>query len=876
MLRAYVHIPRLTIALAFLSFSACADDSLLQGDGAKVAVMFRPSIDGRLNTRAIGAAAGIARLVVSVYEGDETKSRLFSQTYPWATAQSQGVSLTLIEGRTYHILFWADNEDNTAYRMTDDGHVAVNYHDYLDGGFSKMEELDAFCNTATVTVGAQAVENKGEVRLSRPLAQVNFADNTTQPIPGSHKALVTFHGLPTTFNPFTGAVGTSEEDVCFTFTDFPEETLAVDGSTYYYIASNYVFAPQTGTASVSATLDLQNAEGTSIRQVALDDITIALNKRTNILGAIVQEPEAWSVWDGTIPSSSPLTVDAQNRYIIDEAADIAWLSVHAGTLEANRTFLMTKDIDMANKDGLSALRLPSGSTLDGGGHTLKGLNLAGGLLGDATSLTVRNLNVEEVSVVGTSAGVTHVGVLANSLKGSSTFSNVNICKASVSTQNGAAGGMVGYISRKAPDSREESLTVTFDNCHVAETTVAGTQSDGYFVGLLRGYDSGETLQFNDNCTLTQSQTSAPANGFVSPYREGNEGVWLAENDYTKYNGWLGNEECYRGTVMYGANRFIPCWAGSTKVTPLTDGTTKLIYSAFDLAALQGTAAGDVRMMEDVCMEYDPDGASADGVRTNIFTPLSTLNTLEGNGHTIYNISIRGTYYSGFVLNEGCATTFSNVCFDGADIRVTHDPDGGNAYVGTLRGFAYANTTIDNVHVRNGYLYGVNKMGGLCGGIFSTITCKNSSVQNYRIENYDSQIVDAGFKANGEIGGLIGFIQVGDAATVNDIANCYVANNAFNCVTYSATIYDRSVAPFIGDIRTNQAGRVNITDCSIQGTNTYTNATTGAAATFAQHRKKTGGSWLKPVYTYYPLIGQCYYVVISDKKGSVYIDGTQVF
>ena len=206
-----------------------------------------------------------------------------------------------------------------------------------------------------------------------------------------------------------------------------------------------------------------------------------------------------------------------------------------------------------------------------------------------------------------------------------------------------------------------------------------------------------------------------------------------------------------------------------------------------------------------------------------------------------------------MLNEGCATTFSNVCFDGADIRVTHDPDGGNAYVGTLRGFAYAITTIDNVHVRNGYLYGVNKMGGLCGGIFSTITCKNSSVQNYRIENYDSQIVDAGFKANGEIGGLIGFIQVGDAATVNDIANCYVANNAFNCVTYSATIYDRSVAPFIGDIRTNQAGRVNITDCSIQGTNTYTNATTGAAATFDQHRKKTGGSWLKPVYTYYPLI-----------------------
>lgn len=105
------------------------------------------------------------------------------------------------------------------------------------------------------------------------------------------------------------------------------------------------------------------------------------------------------------------------------------------------------------------------------------------------------------------------------------------------------------------------------------------------------------------------------------------------------------------------------------------------------------------------------------------------------------------------------------------------------------------------------------------------------------ENYDSEVVSGGFKANGEIGGLIGFIQVNDASTVNTISNCYVKENSFNCVTYSASAWDRSVAPFIGDIRTSKAGRVNITSCSIQGINTYTNASTGAAATFDQHKKK---------------------------------------
>lgn len=872
MMKSYIHIQGLILALAILSLSACSGDDWLQTDGEKVSVTFQPTLNGVLNTRAIGDATSIDQLVVTVYEGGETKSKVFSQTYDWTSVQSNGVSLTLIEGRIYQILFWAENKDNTEYTLTDDGNIAVDYSDYLDSGFGSMEKLDAFCQTATLTVGTQSVEDKGEIKLSRPLAQINFADNTTQPVAGSHKALVTFHRIPSSFNPFTGEMVMSQDDVCFTFADFPEEHLSVDGSTYYYISSNYVFAPQTGTASLSATLDLQDAEGTSIKQVSLDDIGIELNKRTNILGAIVQEPETWSVWDGTIPSSSTITVDEQNRYIIDEAADIAWLGVNAGTLETNRTFLMTKDIDMANIDGLSAIQLPQGSTLDGGGHTIKGLKLTDGLLGDATQITVKNLNVEEVTVANSSSDKTHVGVLANTLKGSSTFSNIHINNSTASTQNGAAGGIVGYISRKEPNNRAETMTVTFDDCHIEETKISGTLSEGYLVGLLRGYDNAETLQFNTNCTV--STGTILINNYVSPYREGNEGVWLAANDYSNYNGWLGNEECYRGKVMYGANRFIPCWDGSTKITPLTDGSTKLIYSAFDLAALQGTAAGDIKLMENVCMEYDLDGASKEGVRAHNFTPLSTLNSLEGNGNTIYNITITGNYYSGFVYSEGCATAFKNVNFDGADIRVTHGSEG-DAYVGTLRGFAYANTTIENVHVRNGYLYGVNKMGGLCGGIFSTVTCSNSSVQNYHFENYDSEVVSGGFKANGEIGGLIGFIQVNDASTVNTISNCYVKENSFNCVTYSASAWDRSVAPFIGDIRTSKAGRVNITSCSIQGINTYTNASTGAAATFDQHKKKTGGSIFNPVYTYYPLVGQCYYVPILDKKGSVYIDGTNV-
>lgn len=865
-MKLYQYIGSLFLAFVALSLSACSnDDYLLQTEGENVSIIFRPTLGGELGTRAIGDATGIDHLTVAVYEGSQSLSKKFSVSKDWDPVNENSIELTLIEGRSYKILFWAENGGNSAYTITDDGRITVNYDDYTNGDFDKMEEMDVFFGTSSITVGTQKVENK-EIKLSRPLAQLNIADNATQPEMETHKAEVTFHGIATAFNPFTGEVEMSDMDKIFVFTDFPTETLSVNGSTYYYLSSNYLFAPQAGTINISATIDLQNTDGTSIKTIELSGITLEKNKKTNVTGSIVQQPETWSVWDGE--SKTQPEPDAQNHYIINEAADIAWLCENGATLSKNSIFLQTKDIDMASK-AIASIKLPAGSTYDGGGKTIK--NFANSLFGDATALTVKDLAVENITV----SGSNHIGTLVNTLKGSSSFTNVSVSNSTVITTNGAAGGIIGYISRKEPNKREETLTVSFDDCHVMETTVNGTISEGHFVGLLRGYDNGEKLQFNNNCTLTLSATATQADDIASPYTEGNEGAWLAENDYSKYNGWLGNEECYRGTVMYGSNRFIPCWDGKTKITPLTDGTTKLIYSAFDLANLQGTAAGNIKLMENVDMEHDLDGASKDGVRNHIFKALSTLTKLDGNGKTIYNITIRDNYYGGFVKSESCATTFENVTFDGADIRVTHDIEEGNAYVGTLRGFAYAATTINNVHVKNGYLNGVCKIGGLCGGIFSKITCSNSTVSNYSIENYDSQIISAGFKANGEIGGLIGYITVLDANTVNEISNCTVSDNNFNCVTYEATLWDRSVAPFIGDIRTQQAGTVSINNCKILGTNTYTNASDGKTATFDQHRQQTGGLWWKPTYTYYPLVGQCYYVILKDKKGKVYIDNTQI-
>ena len=846
MMKPYQYIRSLILAFAILSFSACSNDDYLQQTmGENVSVTFRPTLKGELNTRAIGDAAGIDRLTIVVYEGTQTLSKKLSYSEDWDIAKRNGITLTLIEGHSYKILFWAENSVNTAYTLTNDGKITVDYNGYIDGGFAKMEEMDAFCGTSSITVGSKKNENK-QIELSRPLAQLNFADNTTLPEQGTHQTVVTFHGVPTSFNPFTGILEMSNTDVVFTFADFPAETLSVDGSSYYYLSSNYFFAPQTGTISnMSATIDLQNTDGISIKEIEVPDITLEKNKKTNVLGSIILQPETWSVWDGEMPTESTLTTDPenQNRYIIDEADDVAWLSVqeNAQSLAANSTFIMTVDVDMNNGSGLAAIQLPSGSILDGDGHTIKGLQLENALLGDVTDITVKNLTIEETTVANTSADVTHVGVLVNTLKGSNTFSNIHIKSSSVSTQNGAAGGIVGYISRKDPNNREETLTVTFDDCHVTETTVSGTQSEGHFVGLLRGYDNKETLQFNNNCTLTLSATVRSADEFVSPYREGNEGAWLADNDYSKYNGWLGDEECYRGTVMYGDKRFIPCWDGITKITPLTDGTTKLIYSAFDLASLQGSGHAAVTFKEDVDLGGDR------ATNKNPFTPISTISTLDGGDKTIYNLYINVTNWIGAFIGASSGTTsHKNLNFSNSSVLVKPSSGSELAYAATLCAYIEGSYTAENIKIDNAYVLGISKSGGLNGYVTSGTTfytAKQCSVNNLRLENSYLHLTGETFAASGEMGGLVGFIQ--QSALVE---SCSVTNSVINC---SNSVL-RHVNQFIGTIRLdNSSHRIDINKCNVSG-NIYEN-------------KKDEKSKFVGGYSLSSLL----------QRGKVYIDGTRL-
>lgn len=872
--------------------SCVQDDFLLSSEGKEREISFRPILAGDATTRAIGEGLLIDQLVVAVYEGDAAKVEKFITTESWDDAQREGVSLRLIEGHTYHILFWAECSSNTAYNFTADGCIAVDYTDYTTGGFALMEQMDAFYTVATVTVGTDPVVNK-RVELSRPLAQLNFADSSIQPQSTTHKTVVTLHSIPTAFNPFTGAVTVADNaHVEFTFTDYPAETLLSDGEVCYYLSNNYLFAP----ATIKATLDLQQAGGASIKTITFDGsehplIALEQNMKTNVTGTIVQQPQSWSVWDGT--SRTKPDKDAQGRYVIDAASDVAWMCSPIEPLEVGSEFIQTVDIDMDNKE-IASIQLPAGSTYDGGEKKI--INFENSLFGDATELIVKNLSVENIDAT----ALSHVGVLVNTLKGNSSFSNISITTATAYTNNGAAGGMVGYVERKVQKDRNEMLQVTFSNCKLNGVEADANLSEGKFVGLLCGYDNQETLTFDALCEV---DGTTRVKDYVSVYKKANQSAWVESTISDKYDGWVGHETYRRGKIYFDGVRLVPRWDGVTVIAAadllLHNNTEKEyeVYSPFDLAGVRKDNASPTALylMENVDMHGQgedgkffmhskfpsvTDPAYSTNDDDNHFSSFNYVDFLEGYGNSIYNLSIYSTfngattYYGAFILYCRGTTTHQNINLYNSCTIVPHvvkdneDKSYGAAFVCNNDCSTY---TMTNVHLYNCKVFALQKTGALTGrlGVNLSGSIDNCSVNDCYIENYECKehaesFAVTTFYSYGEIGGMFGFVE--DQAK---ITNCHVRRTTINAfgqadkrVLLFINIPGRHVSTFIGDIRTSEntgdyasmLDKIEMENCTVDDATKCTNR-------YDKHSST------------YNTIGKVYYVSLAgDKKGTVTFDG----
>lgn len=895
-------------------------------------------------TKAIGDAAKVDQLRAAVYQEKADGLELVStQTKSWKEVQKNGVSLKLSAENRYKILFWAEDQDNTAYKFLNDGSVTADYTDYLTGGFARMEELDAFYATALISPESPADKQKSVV-LRRPVAQLNFFDET-MPEPGTHTAKVTFHSVPTSFNPFTGQVkatnaADSSDDLTFIFSDFPTETLKVGGTDYNYLTCNYILAATEGRTQTECTIEVTKAGLPIVSYEFKGKKAIALTQRrkTNVAGPVVHDTEKWSEWNGMFPIVSTITTDPNDPdcYIIDDAEDIAWLGDAANTarLGEGKTFKLVTNIDMGHKPGQMSMKLPAGSSFDGNGYTIKGLKLMIGLFGDtATDLDVQNLIIDDAIVSSTTRS--HRGILVNSLYGSGSISNILITNSYVNTIAGVAGGMIGYISRKDKTDRSEKLEVVFDNCHVVNTVIEGSDHAGYFVGVFRGYDYNEVLRFKNSCSCTPSPDAEPLH---SNFVEGMECVWLEENDYSAYNAWLGAEECYRGTILFEDMRFVPKWDGKTYVAALLanpeyDDTPDhkvvagpkryVIYSSYDLAGMRTKTSAQpyaVYFLTDV----DLNGAGADGITyvdeefeysaatsedDNYFKPIHSIDTLEGYNHTVYNMNINhkvetGLTGSAFINRNrtGAKTIHRDLNFRNCNTvvkaREYEDEEGKVQDVSTGAIFLHysfeSDTTsyaMENIHVYDSRVFAIQSIGIMAHqftGNMTNCTVNNCYIENYKCENnlelfsHTAEIgsgnvrVEAGFYSYGEVGGLIGLMR-----NRGNVTNCHVRGTTIRAYGQDDKLATLSGEGILGSLAAVTAEAMGL----------YLVPGRHVSTLIGDIRTQDGGTiritdctvdsqtTCKPkLYSHSEFasyIGQAYYIQYMDTMGSVYLNGRKL-
>lgn len=660
---------------------------------------------------------------------------------------------------------------------------------------------------------------------------------------------------------------------------------------------DYLFAGSTDN-KVGVTLTFYTTDDmtTEIANTTLANVPLQRNTLTTLSGELLGGGTA--KWDKESMATPQLV---NNQYIINSAEKLAYLQKSDHNLQSGKTFVVTKNIDMCGGT-ITPLNIPANSTIQGNGKTIKNIVVNGNaLLGAVEGFKLSDITIEGVDVTGT--GTDGAGVLVASATGTTSISKVTVrdskvlapCKVGIIAGalyegthtidgctieggtaetsysqgiSGQCGALVGYAGG-ATEASQATVNTTISNNTVNATVSSYMQTDkrpfGKLVGSISGYSNNEKIYFINN--TASSVTLAPksdktgdlAATFQSMYNDSYRSTFCTKalEDANKHliggEGYCRGIVCFEGTDTKAINgdRFIPTWDGTRKIQPLEDADkTKLIYSPYDLAWLQGKALTAVSFKEDIDLDGDRT------TQKNVFTPISSIKTLDGENHTLYNLNVNVTdWIGGFIGKTDDVTTHKNINFINSSVIVTPTSGSETAYAGTLCAYVEVNYTVENVNVNNSYVNAISKSGMLVGfatSDCSKITCKNSNVTLCTIENKYLHVGGQDFAATGEMGGLIGFIKCNAL-----IQECNVTKTTLNCEKSIA----RHVNHFIGDIvLEDNSLRVDINKCTAtENTGSTNNQHNLYGAAYSANNKSVSTSW----FPKYELI-----------TGELYVDGVK--
>lgn len=281
-------------ALTLLAVSCNKEQVTEVPDGQTVDVTFTAALPGEMATKAIGDGQTAKTLYVSVYENDDAKTKLdLDKTATFTDLKTQ-VTFSLVKGKTYNFVFWAQAAEGAPYDVTDLKNIKISY----EGAEANDEKRDAFYATRKeLKVNGALTET---IKLYRPFAQVNFgtADYDAAVAAGVEpvKSVFTATDVATVFDTFEAEGKEAKDVVTFTESALPGETLVTKAGDYKWMTMNYILPMGKQDAKHISNVTAEFIPETGITVKASSPQTpVQNNYRTNILGNLLTSQVIFNV-----------------------------------------------------------------------------------------------------------------------------------------------------------------------------------------------------------------------------------------------------------------------------------------------------------------------------------------------------------------------------------------------------------------------------------------------------------------------------------------------------------------------------------------------------------------------------------------------------
>lgn len=736
-------------ALTLLAVSCNKEQVAEVPDGQMVDVTFTAALPGEMATKAIGDGQTAKTLYVSVYENDDAKTKLeLDKTATFTDLKTQ-VTFSLVKGKTYNFVFWAQAAEGAPYDITDLKNIKISY----EGAEANDEKRDAFYATRKeLKVNGALTET---IKLYRPFAQVNFgtADLLEAAAAGfvPKQSVFTATDVANVFDTFNaeGKVeGPATDKVTFAAAELPAEPLVIkDGTKYAWMTMNYIIpvGKQDEKHISNVTAEFVPATGDAIT-ASSPQTPVQNNYRTNILGNLLTSQVIFNIEIVPIFNEPDNDIDIVN---VKNEASLRALFATGG--EAT----LAADLDLGETVSVATGKEV---TLDLNGKTIK----------NSTDLwdspTKEAYNWSLFSVKGGSLTIKGAGTLQ---------AKENDCYA-VDVQDGGQvviedGTYVGnvhavYVFEGTAEIKGGKYSIQQPsglpspygyvlNCYDAN------RKNGTAKIMVSG---GEFEKFNPaDCAAEGAHTNFLADGYMSV--EAEEGVW---------------------TVVRG-----------TKPVVMTTAELRATLTAFTSA---GSGNNVIEIGKDIVLK---EGETWVPVKVDGYHGAGVV-TVLGNGHKISGLNAP-LFAGGFAGNSGIIV--KDLTLDGVKINDATSDLGIGAFVCDVD--SMPTIELDNCHLTNSEIIstGGARVGGLIGWTSGYNNPNDGPVKTY-IKINKCSVESCTISAKGSVGGIIGHAGC-NPATYHTISDCSVKN----CDLTSTDDGDWRVGVVVGTANLGELTINNITE-----------------------------------------------------------------